>query len=128
MDEFLNGVKKEVNENVGIDFDGVIHLNSKGFYDGTIYDDPLPGTKEGLESLSKEYTLIIYTCKARQDRPLVNGKTGIELIWGWLKKQGFDQYISEVTNIKPRAKFYIDDKGIRFSNWAQTLSDVDKFE
>ena len=28
---------------LGLDFDGVIHKNSKGFHDGTIYDEPLDG-------------------------------------------------------------------------------------
>ena len=31
---------------IGIDFDGVIHKNSKGFYDGTVYDDPVNGVAE----------------------------------------------------------------------------------
>ena len=32
------------------------------------------------------YDLVIYTCKATPTRPLVNGKTGIELVWEWLEK------------------------------------------
>jgi len=37
---------------IGIDFDGVIHKNSKGFYDGTVYDKPVSGAKEALEKIS----------------------------------------------------------------------------
>ena len=43
---------------------------------------------------------------------LINGKTGTEMIWEWLKKHDFDQYISKVTSEKPRAMAYIDDKAI----------------
>ena len=34
--------------NVGIDFDKVIHKCSKGYYDGTIYDEPIEGAYEAL--------------------------------------------------------------------------------
>ena len=107
--------------NVGIDFDGVIHKCSKGFYDGTIYDDPVDGAAEALEYLSSKYTVIIYTCKARADRGLVNGKTGTELVWEWLHKQDFAKYVSKVTAEKPRARFYVDDKAYRFENWQDIL-------
>lgn len=109
---------------LAIDFDGVIHKNSKGFHDGTIYDEPISGTKEALEFLSKKFTLIIYTCKANSNRPLVNGKTGTELIWEWLEKHDMSKYISEITWEKPHALFYIDDRAIRFTNWEQTLNDM----
>ena len=118
MENFL----KDISSVLAIDFDGVIHKNSKGFHDGTIYDDPIPGTKEALEVLSKVYTLVIHTCKALPERPLVNGKTGTELIWEWLKKHKLNQYISLVTHEKIRAAFYIDDKAVTFDNWQDTLN------
>ena len=57
--------------NVGIDFDKVIHKCSKGYYDGTIYDEPVEGAYEALERLAKNYTVIVYTCKAKPDRGLI---------------------------------------------------------
>ena len=33
---------------IGVDFDGVIHKCSKGFYDGTIYDPPIKGSYHAL--------------------------------------------------------------------------------
>tara|TARA_R110000824_G_scaffold13496_6_gene58724 strand:+ start:1463 stop:2443 length:981 start_codon:yes stop_codon:yes gene_type:complete len=108
--------------NVGIDFDGVIHKNSKGYYDGTIYDVPIDGTTAALEKLADNYTLIVYTCKAKSDRGLVNGKTGTELVWEWLKKHDLAKFVSKVTAEKPRAVFYIDDKAVRFDgNWDSLL-------
>ena len=113
------------NENqIAIDFDGVIHKSLKGFYDGTIYDEPIDGVEEALKRLSKDYTLIIYTCKANPDRPLVNGKTGTELIWKWLDKYDLSQYINDIVYGKPNAKYYIDNKGIRFTDWNQTIEEV----
>lgn len=107
--------------NIGIDFDGVIHKCSKGFYDGTIYDEPVEGVRKALEALSKDNNIIIFTCKAKPDRPLVNGQTGTELIWDWLRKHNMAQFVSEVTAEKPRAKMYIDDKAIKFTNWEEIL-------
>ncbi|HHZ95754.1 MAG TPA: hypothetical protein EYN67_09405 [Flavobacteriales bacterium] len=110
--------------NIGIDFDKVIHRCSKGFHDGTIYDPPVEGVIAALQELSAQYTLIVYTCKARADRGLVDGKTGTELVWNWLKEHDLDQYVSKVTAEKPRAVCYIDDKGIRFDNWKDCLENL----
>ena len=111
--------------NLGIDFDNVIHNCNKGFHDGTIYGDPIDGTEEALKQLSSKYTLICYTAKAKPDRMLINGKTGTELVWEWLKKYKFDKYISKVTSEKPRAVAYIDDKAIRFTNWNNCLAELE---
>lgn len=113
--------------NLGIDFDGVIHKNSKGYYDGTIYDDPIEGVHEALKTLSEKYTLILFSTKAKPDRGLINGRQTVELIWEWLKKHNLDQYISKVTSEKPRAVAYIDDKAVRFDNWEQCLNDLNNF-
>lgn len=111
--------------NIGVDFDGVIHKNSKGYHDGTIYDEPVEGVREALQKLSEKYTVIVYTAKARKDRGLVNGMSGTQMIWEWLKKHDLNQYVSKVTAEKPRAVAYIDDKGIRFDNWDNVLSQID---
>ena len=110
--------------NIGVDFDKVIHQCSKGFYDGTIYDDPVEGVEAALQELSSKYTLIVYTCKARKDRGLVNGKTGTELVWEWLKEKNLSQYVNKVTAEKPRAVCYIDDKGIKFENWDSCMQQL----
>ena len=111
---------------LALDFDGVIHKNSKGFHDGTIYDEPLPGALDGIKYLNKTlgYELVIYSCKSNPLRPLIGGKTGIELIWEWLEKHGIKKNIKDVTYIKPNAIAYIDNKGIRFNNWKDVLEKV----
>ena len=78
--DFINKVESQESKVLAIDFDGVIHRNSLGFHDGTVYDDPIEGSLEALRDLSKDYEIVIFSCKALEDRPLVNGKTGIELI------------------------------------------------
>ena len=110
---------------VAIDFDGVLHNAYKGWGDGTCYGDPLPGAIDAIKELSKKYKIIIFTAKAKPDRPLVNGKTGIELVQEWFKKYDILNYIDSITSEKPRAELYIDDNGYRFENWNDTLKFIE---
>ena len=118
------GFENELN-NVAIDFDGVIHNFDKGWHDGTCYGEPLPGSINAIKSLSKKYNIIIFTAKAK-NRPLVNGKTGVELVKEWLEKYGLIDFVSEITSEKPRAKIYIDDNGYRFESWEKALNDIEE--
>jgi histidinol phosphatase-like enzyme len=117
---FPPGFDSELN-NLAIDFDGVIHNFDKGYYDGTCYGDPLPGSLDALRNLSKNYKIIIFTAKAKPNRPLVNGKTGTQLVEEWLQKHGVFECVSEITSEKPRAFLYIDDNGYRHTDWEDTL-------
>ncbi len=108
-------------DTIAIDFDGVIHNDNKGWHDGTIYGDPISGSLEAIKILASKFSLIIFTAKAKSDRPLVNGKNGTLLVKEWLEKHGYMDYISGITAEKPRAFLYIDDRGYRFGNWEDTL-------
>ena len=125
--EYQKLVLADETKTIAIDFDGVIHSFELGFHDGTIYGTPLPGSLESIKRIAKKYKIVIYTAKAKKDRPLINNKTGTELVWEWLKKYEIDSLISEVTAEKPRAICYIDDKAIQFINWNQALNDLSIF-
>lgn len=122
--EFVKKIEIDCKKNLCIDFDGVIHNNHLGFHDGSIYGNIIEGSQEALKKLSKKYDLIIYTCKANPERPLVNGKTGIDLIWDWLNQHNLSQYITSITHEKPTAIAYIDDKAIKFENWNDCLNEI----
>ena len=124
VDNFIEEVVKNETNTLAIDFDGVIHNHNLGFHDGTCYGDPIDGAIDAIKLLAKKYTIIIFTCKANPNRPLIEGKSGTELVWGWLKKHNIDKYIKDVTYNKPNALFYIDDKAISFNNWNNTLKHV----
>ena len=121
INNFIEEEIKKETDTLAIDFDGVIHNHNLGFHDGTVYGDPIPGAIEAIKKLSKKYKIVIFTCKANPKRPLINGKTGSELIWGWLEKYNLKPYIKDVTYNKPNALYYIDDKAISFNNWSNTL-------
>ena len=129
FEDYNNKQQKKNKSIIAIDFDGVIHNSSKGFHDGTIYGDPIKGSIESIEHLREQgYEIVIYSCKANPDRPLIEGKCGVELIWDWLQKHGVKQCISDVVWGKPWALIYIDDKGYRFKNWKDTISFVEKLK
>jgi hypothetical protein len=126
LQEFIAQVQDQESKNISIDFDGVMHQHF-GVGDGTVSGDIIAGAKEAVIELAKSYRIIIFTAKAKPDRPLVNGKTGTELVWEWLEKHGIKQFVTEITSEKPRAVCYIDDKAIRFHNWTQTLEELKSF-
>ncbi len=125
QDEFNKFLEKS-NKVIAIDFDGVIHNDNLGFNDGTIYGKPIKGSLESIKKLSENHTLKIYSCKSNPKRPLINDKTGTELIWEWLENHGVKEYIDDVVWGKPNAVIYIDDKGYRFENWNDTLNTLNK--
>ena len=123
MKDYPPGFEKD-SKNLAIDFDGVIHDFSKGYHDGTCYGDPIKGSLEAIKKLSIDYNIIIFTAKAKPSRPLVNGKTGTELVQEWLEKHNVMQYVTEITAEKPRSQIYIDDKGYHFKDWDETLKHI----
>ena len=120
--DYNQKVANDQSKNLGIDFDGVIHNDNLGFHDGTVYGEPIEGSLESIKLLSEFFNIIIFTAKAKKDRPLIDGKSGAELVEEWLLKHDVLKFVSDVTAEKPRALLYIDDKGFRFENWQDTMS------
>lgn len=110
---------------LAIDFDGVLHDAHSGWGDGTCYGDPLTGSLDAIKKLAQKYDIVIFTAKAKPDRPLVKGKTGSLLVREWLEKYEVLRYIKSITSEKPRAELYIDDNGYRFVNWQNTLKFIE---
>lgn len=100
---------KIVERTIALDFDGVLHAYSRGWADGTIYDDPVHGAVEACLALQQAgFELVIFT--ARQDIPAIDA---------WLAKHGFPAM--PVTHTKPPAALYIDDRALRFVDWLDCL-------
>lgn len=116
---------------IAIDFDGVLHGYSKGWDDGSIYDEPVPGSSEAMKALKeKGHTLYIFSTRTN---PIFR-KKGEEapdqksMMENWLKEHDipFDKVW---TFGKPMADLFIDDRAIGFrGNWESTLLEVDEFK
>lgn len=109
---------------VAVDFDGVIHRYSKGWHDGTIYDEPMPGAIPALTSLLDKYCVFIHTSRdadtvaewldAQCDVPVIVDDGSYGPFWD-------QRWTLLVTNRKLGAIAYIDDRAIPFISWSQTL-------
>lgn len=105
-------IQPPTKKTLAIDFDGVIHAYSKGWEDGSIYDVPVEGTRDALRELASRYRLVVFT--AREN---------LAEVQPWLVAHELDEFIAEVTNHKPKAWAYLDDRGVRFSgSWHQALA------
>jgi hypothetical protein len=90
-----------------IDFDGVVHDHKKPII-GRRMGAPMEGAKEALEKLKSQHNKII-----------------IHSIWGddqktigdWMKF--YEIPFDSITNIKPPADVYLDDKAVRFTSWKE---------
>lgn len=100
---------------IAIDFDGVIHASRHGWKDGSIYDDPMPGAKEAIVYLNSiGFRVMCFTAR------------NVEEAQKWLMDRlQLSVMQIEVTNTKPPALVYIDDRGLRFTgDWKIALEQL----
>lgn len=112
--ERAEGGQRDVRPVLAIDFDGVIYCYGLAGGDGESVDGPMPGALEGLQALyARGYDIVIHTC--RTDHAEVRA-----ILDGWYG--GAAPFPYRVTNVKPAALAYIDDRGVRFTGWADVLA------
>ena len=114
---------------VAVDFDGVIHAYSRGWQDGAIYDEPLPGAIAALHALMKSYAVFVHTTRdVASVADWISDRSGIRTTN--LNPPEFWNTRGEilVTNRKYPAVAYIDDRAIRFTDWPQALADLERYE
>lgn len=121
--------KKKSTRTIAVDFDGVIHLYSKGFQDGTIYDKPVPGVRDAMQQMkAKGFKLYIFSTRSNK---IFHKKDSIDqnkAMEAYLNKHNipFDRIWSFG---KPMADIYIDDRAIGFrGDWQTTLEEVESFQ
>ncbi len=107
------GLSAEAAKLLAVDFDGVLFPYSEGYKDGTLYEGPMPGAVEAIKALVKSgYTYYVFTARMSFDD---HEKQEGNIAW-WLGQHGFPTPLA-ITNRKMPAVAYIDDRGVRFTNW-----------
>ena len=109
-------------KNAAFDFDGVLN-EYHGWKGEGVFGEPIV---KGVELLrrakDKGYRIVIFTARSE-----------IKKIEGWFKEH--DIPFDEVTNTKPPADFYVDDRAVHFSEertvdmmWVEMVAIADKRE
>src|SRR5262245_13504587 len=105
---------------IAIDFDGVIHTYDKGWQDGSIYGELMPGAEDGLVQLQSLGSLFIFSTRdSKQILDWMKVKLSqfeFQVIPDQVKFWNY-QHIIGITNRKLPAAIYIDDRAWRFTSW-----------
>ena len=92
---------------LAIDFDDTIH-DSKHPPSGRKMGPPMEGAREALQEFKRQgHTIIIHTVWGTDDKRKV--------IVDWMNFFGIPY--DEITNLKPNAAVFIDDKAYHFTAW-----------
>ena len=105
---------------IAVDFDGVIHKYSNGWQDGEIYDEPMEGAFEKLLRLYLDGFNIVISTARTEIEPV---KTWWNK-WYHIKFPNSEMFPVEITNKKPIAIAYVDDRGITFTNWDEVYDSL----
>lgn len=112
---------------VAVDFDGVIHAYSKGWQDGSIYDEPVPGAFDALRDLMADYAVFVHTTRdAWKVAHWITEQSGISCVTSWHDQFWNEAGVLLVTAHKFPAVAYIDDRAIRFESWPQALTGLER--
>lgn len=114
-------------QTIAVDFDGVVHAYSRGWQDGSIYDDAIPGAFDALRRLMRRYAVYVHTSRDSSDvAHWINARSGIPTTYSIAPAVEFwdRQDAIYVTKTKLPAVAYIDDRGIRFTDWDNAFHDL----
>jgi len=101
---------------VCVDFNGVLDAYT-GWRGDEHFDPPREGAREFLAALRQRgYRIIIFTTRYDRD------------VWRWVDTHALRELVDEVTDRKPAAHVFVDDRAVCFrGNFDATLKDIDAF-
>ena len=98
------------------DLDGVLNTYT-GKYDKNNIPPMREGAYELIKDLSQNYRIVIFTTR------------NLLTVSKWIIKNGLEEFIDNVTNVKEPAYLLIDDRCISFNgNYNELKKQIDKFE
>ena len=113
---------KKFKPTLAIDLDGVIaQLGANGYFVPTLaHTKPIEGAAAAVRALiDAGWTVVIFTTRA-------DSRDRRAQVMQWLDI--YDIPYHDVTNEKPAAIAYIDDRAIRFDNWTQMMAEIGKLD
>lgn len=112
---------------VAVDFDGVLHMYASPWVNHhTIPDGPVPGAIQWLNEMCASFKVVIFTTRGKTWR-------GRRAVLQWLWKHGatspkdaetWSDLDFVVTDRKPPALVYLDDRAMRFAGVFPAADDI----
>jgi hypothetical protein len=101
---------------VCVDFNGVLDTYT-GWRGADHFDPPFPGAREFLHALRRRgYRVIVFTTRHKDG------------VWKWMRQYDLDAFVDEVTDRKPAAHVFVDDRAVCFrGDFDATLREIDSF-
>jgi len=101
---------------VCVDLNGVLDSYT-GWRGPEHFDPPRTGAREFLESLAaRGFDIVVFTTRHPDG------------VWEWLERFGLRPLVRDVTDRKPPAHVFVDDRAVCFrGDFAQTLRAIDTF-
>jgi hypothetical protein len=113
-----------------VDFDGVLHWYRKGWSDGSIYDDPVPGSQDAMRQLiERGFKVVVFSTRAidRIIRGVIEAGQEAQMRT-WLHRNGFPELEIWKEPGKPMGIAYIDDRAVRFNgDWKVAIEEASNF-
>jgi hypothetical protein len=99
-----------------VDLNGVLDLYS-GWKGAAHFDPPRDGARRFLEALAaRGFRVVVFTTRWPDDA------------WRWLRAHGLEALVAEVTDRKPPAHVFVDDRAVCFrGDFQATLAEIDGF-
>jgi hypothetical protein len=99
-----------------VDFNGVLDAYT-GWKGPAHFDPPRPGARAFLEALrARGLRIVIFTTRYPDD------------VWRWLREHRLDDLVGDVTDRKPAAHVFVDDRAVCFrGDFDETLKQIDAF-
>lgn len=99
-----------------IDFDGVIHSYERGWQDGLIYGEVVPGFFEWAEKAAVQFKLVVYSSRSKHPGMAERMREWLNDNYrNWFGENGKGTQVTfEFAHEKPAAFLTIDDRAIQF--------------
>jgi hypothetical protein len=99
-----------------VDLNGVLDSYT-GWRGPTHFDPPREGAREFLEALRvRGFDIVVFTTRYHED------------VWRWLKTYDLDTLVSDVSDRKPAAHVFVDDRAVCFrGDFRTTLHEIEEF-
>ena len=107
-----------------IDFDGCIHSYERGWQNGEIYGEVVPGFFEWVERVRDDFKLVIYSSRSKTNDGVIAMSVWLHAKRNeWIKNGGLRDLVKplefEFAHEKPSAWITIDDRAIQFKgDWS----------